>query len=340
MARAAMLTGVRTIEILDVPDDTDLGENDVLVSTLYSGISRGTDLTFYRGLNPFFRKRFDREYRLFFEDEQAKDNFPRNLGYENVGQVVRIGEAVDTFKEGDIVFSTYSHVSQFVSKPGMSFLLPRGLPPKHGIFYALLLVAYNAILDAEIVPGETVAVFGVGVIGNLTVQLAKLAGAEKVIAVDLAPDRLQKAKESGADELVNPKDTPDVAKHIRDLTNLRGPDVVIEASGSTVALNEAIRTARFQGKVVVVSFLVGEAKGLYLGEEFHHNRIRLISSQAGDVNPALHPRWDHQRKLEAGMNVMPKLKLDHLTTHELRFDDAARAFELLDNSPRMCCRLF
>jgi len=328
-----MLTGVRTIEILDVPNEPGLGENDILVSTHYSGISRGTDLTFYRGLNPFFRKRFDREYRLFFDDEEAEDCFPRNLGYENVGQVVQTGAAVEAFKEGDIVFSTYSHVTQFVSKPGMSFPLPKGLPPKHGIFYALLLVAYNAILDAQIVPGETVVVFGMGVIGNLTVQLAKLAGADRVIAVDLACSRLKKAKESGADELINPKDTPDVAKQVRDLTDLRGPDVVIEASGSTVALNEAIRTACFQGRVVVVSFLVGEARGLYLGEEFHHNRIRPISSQACDVNPGLHPRWNHQRKLDAGLKVMPKLKLDHLITHELAFEDAAQAFALLDTSP-------
>jgi len=330
-----MLTGVRNVEIVELGKVGAPGPGEILVETLYSGISAGTDLTQYRGTNPQFEKRYDPEYHLFFRhDAEAEPAFPRKVGYENVGRVVAVGRDVTAFSEGDLVFSCEAHITRFKSNPSLSFLLPEGLPPRNGLYFALLAVAYNAILDAGILPGETVAIFGMGVIGQLTVQMARQAGAGKVIAVDLIESRLQKARISGADELVNPSVTDDVARHVRDLTGRRGPDVVVDASGSTLALNEAIRTARVQGRVIVVSFLVGEAKGLYLGEEFHHNRIRIISSQASGVNPLLHPRWDHQRKLTATMAMLPKLKLEHLLTHEFRFQDAAKAFELLDAAPQ------
>lgn len=89
----------------------------------------------------------------------------------------------------------------------------------------------------------------------------------------------------------------------------------------------------FQGTVVACSFHQGEACGLYLGEEFPHNRIRIISSQACDVNPLLHPRWNHRRELEATMAILPRLKLDHLFTHEFPIEDAQEAFDLMDRHP-------
>ncbi|UKI29828.1 MAG: zinc-binding alcohol dehydrogenase [Lentisphaeria bacterium] len=132
---------------------------------------------------------------------------------------------------------------------------------------------------------------------------------------------------------MNPAKIEDVALEIRSLTENRGADVVIEASGSVAALQSAIRTVGFQGRVIVVSFLAGKADALYLGDEFHHNRIRLISSQASGVNPGLYPRWTPERKFKAALAMLPSLKLDHLISHEFTFEQAAEAYRLCDESP-------
>ena len=70
-----------------------------------------------------------------------------------------------------------------------------------------------------------------------------------------------------------------------------------------------------------------------LGDEFHHNRIRLVSSQAAGVNPELHPRWTSERKLRAAIRVLPRLDLSGLITHRYPFDRAAEAYQLVDEHP-------
>jgi 2-desacetyl-2-hydroxyethyl bacteriochlorophyllide A dehydrogenase len=305
----------------------------VRIQTLYSGISHGTEMTTYRGTSPFYGKRFDPRARLFLAAETPDWDYPVPSGYENVGQVVELGSDVAGLALDDVVFTYSYHQTRVVADERVAYRLPADLPPEHGLFVALLGVAYNAILDARILLGETVAIFGLGVIGQLLVQLCRLSGAGQIIAVDLIEKRLDHARGLGADVAINPRDAPDVALKARHLTGNRGPDVVIDCTGSAQALNEAIRTAAFQGTVVVVSFLAGEAHGLYLGDEFHHNRIRLVSSQAAGVNPALHPRWDWERKLRAALTILPRLNLDGLITHRFPFDQAARAYDVVDRCP-------
>jgi len=125
----------------------------------------------------------------------------------------------------------------------------------------------------------------------------------------------------------------DVALQVRQMTANRGADVVIECTGSPKGLNESIRVAGFNGAVVCVSFLAGEARGLMLGDEFHHNRIRVISSQAAGVNPELHPRWNSERKLRAAIAALPRLDLSGLITQRFPFDRAAEAYRLVDEHP-------
>ena len=332
MSKAVTFTAPYVVGFSDITDP-DLKPNEVRIQTLFSGISQGTEMTVYRGSSPFFTKRYDGASRLFLAAGAPDFKYPISFGYENVGKVVEVGTQVTGLKLGDIVFTYSPHQTQVIVDEREAHLLPEGVAPENGVFIALLGVAYNAILDARILLGETVAIMGMGVVGQLLVQLCRMSGAAQVIGIDLLESRLAEAQRRGAHVAINPAQENDVALKVRQFTANRGADVVIECTGSPKGLNEAIRVAGFNGTVVVVSYLAGEARGLTLGDEFHHNRIRLISSQAAGVNPELHPRWNSERKLKAAIQVLPKLDVSGLITQRFPFDQAARAYQLVDGHP-------
>ena len=338
MATMMVFTEARSIGFRDVKDPP-LKPDQVRIKTLYSGISRGTEMAVYRGTAPFYQKRYDPVTRLFLTSEAPDWRYPVPYGYENVGQVVALGAEVTDLHLGDLAFTYSPHQTHVVVDDREVYRLPQGIPPESGVFVALLGVAYNAILDARILLGETVAIFGLGVIGQLLVQLCRRSGAARVIGVDLLESRLAHARRLGADVVLNPSTESDIALRVRQMTGNRGADVVVECTGNAAALNEAIRTVGFQGTVVVVSYLPGEARGLYLGEEFHHNRIRLVSSQAAGVNPELCPRWTSERKLDAALKILPCLDLGGLITHRFAFEEAAQAYEIVDQHPEQALQV-
>ena len=334
MEKAVFINRVRNICFREI-EIGNIKSNQVGIKTLFSGISHGTEMNEYRGDSPFHRKgSFDREMRLFSRVITKRREYPIQTGYENVGKVVEVGKDVSDLKIGDVVFTYGSHQTGLIVDEKEAYKLPEDLSPEVGIFAALTGVAYNAILDARIVLGETVAIFGMGVVGLILVQLAKMSGARKIIAVDLIEKRLGHAKKVGADIILNPTKTEDLALEVRKITENRGADVVVECSGSPKALHEAIRTACFQGAVVVVSYYgAKESRELFLGEEFHHNRTRIISSQAAGTNPNLSSRWTTERRTRAAFDLLPSLKFKGMITHIFSFKDAPKAYELVDKHP-------
>ncbi|RAP73653.1 zinc-dependent alcohol dehydrogenase [Paenibacillus montanisoli] len=316
-------------------EEQQLAANEVRLSTLYSGISAGTQLTAYRGINPFVKKQFDGDRRLFLDrTEEAPSLYPVRgcWGYEEVGVVSELGSAVSGLKEGDVVYGTWGHKSTHVVTESFArdHLLPEGLDPLAGIYSQMGAIALNAILDADIHVGETVAVFGQGVPGQLVAQLARLNGAE-VVAIDLDDYRLGFSKRLGAAHTINSREA-DAASQIKALTGDRGADIAIEISGASGALHEAIRSVAYNGRVVTAGFYQGGAKDLFLGEEFHHNRIQLIGSQISGINLQLTNRWDRLRMERTVMELAlsGKLKLTELVTHRVPFEQAAEAYRMLD----------
>jgi threonine dehydrogenase-like Zn-dependent dehydrogenase len=248
--------------------------------------------------------------------------------------VIEVGGSVQRVKPGDIVFGTWSHRSTWIMEEGAAAdgKLLAGLEPIQGIFSQIGAIALNGILDAGPRLGEWVAVFGMGTPGLIIVQLAKLSGA-CVIAVDLLAPRLAAARDFGADVAID-AGPGTAAAEIKDATG-GGADICIEASGSTRALHQAIKGCGFQGTVVALGFYQGEAQGLFLGEEFHHNRIRLISSQIGAVQPGLSARWSHARLVRTVMGLQQegKLRLRELITHRVPFREAETVYRLLVEDP-------
>jgi len=316
-------------------DERSPNTGEVLVRTLYSGVSAGTELSAFRGTNPYVRKHWDDALRLFMDGAPTFAYPLEGWGYEQVGRVEALGDDVTGFAGGEIVWGAWGHRSAAVVSASRleGRVLPVGAHPLCGVFPRIGAVALNAVLDADVHVGETVAVFGQGVPGLLATQLARLNGAT-VIAVDRLPRRLALARTLGAAAAIDTS-AGSAAETIRELTGRRGADVVIDLTGSGEALHEAIRSAAYAARVVVAGFVQGEAMGLWLGEEFHHNRIELVSSQIANVPARLAPRWTTLRleRTIVELHEQGRLELEALVSHVLPAERVAEAFRLLDERP-------
>jgi threonine dehydrogenase-like Zn-dependent dehydrogenase len=307
------------------------GPGEVLVRTLYSGISAGTELSQYRGTNPFMHRRFDERTRLFQPADSPSWPWPvRNLGYEEVGEIVEVGSGVDGLRPGQRIFGTWNHRTHYVASADYARerLMPEGADPRIGIFSHIGAVALNGVHDANIRIGDVVAVFGLGVPGQIVAQAVARSGAQ-VIAVDPDPLRRETALKLGAWQAIDAKGAADA---IKDMTGGRGADSCIEVSGVPAALDEAIRAVAYSARVVAMGFFQGELAGVRLGEEFHHNRVQLICSQISGVAPEASYRWSKPRLWRTAVELQHRgvLNLLPLITHTAPFDDAPALFDRLD----------
>ncbi|MBA3430378.1 MAG: zinc-binding alcohol dehydrogenase, partial [Actinobacteria bacterium] len=309
MGRVVVFEAPRRVGLTDYADRA-LEPDEVRLQTLYSGISAGTELTAYRGSNPYLSKRWDPAHRLFMEDTVSLEYPVEGWGYEEVGRVTETGPEATGVREGDVVFGTWGHRSTHVMPEAAAAarLMSSEVDPVNGVFSQIGAIALNAVLDADIHVGETVAIFGQGVPGLIAMQLARLNGAN-VIAVDRLPKRLELARDLGADHVIDAA-AESAAEAIREKTSNRGADVSIEFSGAYPALHEAIRATAYNSRVVVSGFFQGEGRGLRLGEEFHHNRIELVCSQISGVGARLNHRWDEHRLRTTVMGLQAEGKLD------------------------------
>lgn len=321
-------------EVVDI-ERPSLEPDEVRIQTLFSGISAGTELTAYRGTNPYLDKRWDEEARLFVPGESTLQYPLVGWGYEEVGTVVEIGASVTTIEVGLTVWGSWGHCTEAVRKE--SYVAPRkladGVDPRVGVFAHIGGIALNVVLDGDIHVGETVAVFGLGVPGQIAAQLARLNGAS-VIGVDGIARRRELAERLGAVATIDPA-AEDVGLRIRDLTGGRGADVCLEVSGNYAALHEAIRSVAYSSRVCAAGFMQGEGAGLRLGEEFHHNRVQVIGSQISGVAPHLQHRWNELRldTTVAELASTGRLNVLDLISHTFPLSRGPEAFGLLHNSP-------
>jgi 2-desacetyl-2-hydroxyethyl bacteriochlorophyllide A dehydrogenase len=307
----------------------------VRVRTWYSGISAGTELTAYRGSNPYLTGTWDPERRLFVEGEPSFRYPVEGWGYSEVGEVVDVADDVAADATGptpgDVVHGIWGHRSDAVVPAAtVSARVWTGEDPISGTFARVGSIALNAVLAAEVRLGDRTAVFGQGVIGLLATRLATLSGAE-VIAVDALPRRLDAARAMGATEVV-PADAPGGAGAVVRAWATGGVDSAIELSGNDRALHEAVRSVVVDGTVVASGFYQGGAAHLRLGEEFHHNRVRIVASQIAGTPPALGPRWDQPRLVATFMEQVRRGRVDvrSLVTDVVDALDVATVFERLD----------
>jgi threonine dehydrogenase-like Zn-dependent dehydrogenase len=336
MSVVVRFTGPRSADVAPL-DEPALEPGQVRVRTIYSGVSAGTELTAYRGSNPYLTKKWDEDARLFVEGEGTSFEYPvEGWGYEEVGRVEEVSEGVEGVVVGDVIFGTWGHKSsaRLSGEYAANRIMPPGADPIIGIYAHIGAIALNAILDADIHVGETVAVFGQGVPGQIVAQLARLNGAD-VIVVDAMSSRLELSTRLGAKHAIEVKAGESAAVAIKRLTGGRGADVSIEITGVYAALHEAIKATAYNSKVICSGFFQGGGTALVLGEEFHHNRINVVCSQISGVHPSLSHRWNELRLQRTVIELAAagRLDLPALVSHRLPIEQAAEAFELLDPRP-------
>jgi 2-desacetyl-2-hydroxyethyl bacteriochlorophyllide A dehydrogenase len=333
MAYLVELTQQREVRIREYPTPTP-GAGEVRVRTLYSGISAGTELATYRGTNPYLAKQWDPDAALFVPGRPTF-SYPVDVwGYSEVGGVEALGDGVAELAIDEVVWGIWGHRSHAVlpAERLTGHRLSDTLDPKVGTFDRVGAVALNAVLASGACIGETVAVFGLGVIGLLATQLLVSQGID-VVAIDTVPHRLELAGKFGATPFSATEG--DLALAVRGHTNGRGADRVIELSGAYSGLHQAIRLAGVGGTVIAAGFYQGPATDLVLGEEFHHNRVTLVASQIGGVPARLRDRWSQERLHQTFIQLCAGERVDPLPliSHVMSATDAAEAYRLIDSPP-------
>ena len=316
-------------------DPPPLVPGAVRVRTWYSGISAGTELTAYRGSNPYLSRTWDAGRRLFADGAPTFAYPVVGWGYSEVGEVVEVADDVpddpDAPAVGDVVHGIWGHRSEaVVPAAAVRGRVWTGQDALSGTFARVGAIALNAVLAAEVRLGDRVAVFGQGVIGLLATRLAVLSGAQ-VVAVDALDRRLDAARAMGAEAVVA-ADAPGGAGAVVREWSGGGVDAAIELSGSDRALHEAVRSVVVDGTVAAAGFYQGGAAHLRLGEEFHHNRVRIVASQISGVPVALGQRWDQPRLVRTFMDQVRQGRVDarSLVTDVVDAADVAAIFERLD----------
>jgi threonine dehydrogenase-like Zn-dependent dehydrogenase len=310
----------------------------VRVRTVRSAISPGTEMTFYGkdASNVYLHKRWNEELRLF-EAGEPSTQYPITFGYRAAGEVVE--SRSPNVAVGTRLFGSWRH-TELTSMPAdkaLEQVLPDGLSWDDGVDIAQMgPICVNAVAFGEREHGGGPAVvFGAGPVGLITAQIAAAEGAQ-VHVVDRIPARLVVARELGL-ETVEAAEGVDVAATLKRRFGSEAIAVAWECTGSTYALHEAIRVVRRQGLVVAVGFYQGEGRGLLLGDEFHHNGIRVVCGQIGNLHrsqtwPGLRGRTiELARGGAVRLGGLPRLTLPVERVSEA-FDALTRPAEVLQTA--------
>ena len=291
---------------------------EVLIRTIYSGISAGTESLVYRGLLPTGLALDDALPAL-----SRPMTYPVRYGYSCVG-VVEDGDA-HLHRQ---VFAFHPHQDRFVC-PADSVLVVDGLDPRLATLFPLVETSLQISLDAGHVDREHVVVMGLGAVGILTALMLARAGAH-VVGCDPKPWRRTVVESLGIDAL----DPGDLVERLRQRTRGRGVPLVVEASGNPEALADSLRLLAHEGVALVASWYGTSPVSLPLGLEFHRRRLVIRSTQVSTIPARLSGRWTIDRRRRVALDLMRRLPLEALATHEFPVNAAAEAYEAVARGDR------
>lgn len=313
-ATAVWFVAPRSVEIrqCELPEP---GAGQVLVRTVFSGISPGTELLAYRG-------EIDETVAL---DEtlpalSGRFSYPFRYGYSCVGRL----EGGDGLAEGALVFAFHPHQDRFVVAVEDALSLG-DIDPRIATLFPLVETALQVSLDADITPDTAVVVAGLGVVGILVAILLQRGGAQVVGSEPLSWRRGLAA--SLGIETVTPED---LDSSVERTTGGRGIPLLIEASGNPLALTNGLPVLAHEGTALVVSWYGTKSVALPLGAEFHRRRLTIRSTQVSTIPARLAGEWSRERRRRAALELMSELPLAELATHEFPFAEANVAYQQVD----------
>jgi NADPH:quinone reductase-like Zn-dependent oxidoreductase len=293
----------------------ELGQ--VRVRALCGAISRGTEALVLAGRVP--ESEFERMRAPFMAGHFP---FPVKYGYATVGRIEGGTEAL----LGRTVFTLHPHQDFFNIPAGAAIVLPENLPPHRAVLAANMETALNAVWDAAPGPADRIAIVGAGVVGSLVAYLCgRIPGAD-VTLVDINPARAELARSLGVSFA-----KPETAKGECDL--------VVHASGNPAGLGTALALAGEEATVLELSWYGDASVPAPLGGAFHSRRLRLVSSQVGQIALSHRPRWTHGRRLAAALTLLADARLDALLAPAVAFQDLPRRLpDILDAKSGVLCQ--
>lgn len=318
-------------------------EGHFRIETLYTGLSAGTELTFFKGTNPYLHSRWNEAFGVFVSGEVSAQYPMPFLGYMEVGRVIESRTPV--VAEGQVVAMSYGHKTGHTAHPAHEFFVavPPEVDPLLGIYVAQMgPICANGLLHAAAdlygtqvqtlgdgVRGRNILVIGGGVIGLFVGLWARHFGAANVALADSTPRRLDAARALGLDPI--DERTADVAFACKERWHNggrdRGADLVFQCRGQAASLQMALRALRPQGTVIDLAFYQGGAPEIRLGEEFHHNGLRIQCAQIERVPRGLAYAWGKQRLAHETLALLQTHGAairNQIITDVVPFDEAPR----------------
>lgn len=328
--QSLFFTGPREVEIREEPLASP-GPGQVLVKTLISAISPGTEMLIYRGQAPG-----DLAVDETIPALAGRFDFPLKYGYSVIGRAVVLGEGVPGEWQDRLVFAFNPHESHFLANLEELLLPPPSLTPEAAVFFPNMETAVTFVMDGQPQLGEQVVVFGQGVVGLLLIGLLARLPLASLVTLDLHASRRRLSTEWGAHLSLDPGASGTLEQLLETWSgpaSYRGADLCYEVSGNPAALEQAIAVTGFHGRVVIGSWYGLKKVDLNLGGRFHRSRMRLISSQVSTIAPELSGRWSKFRRYLLAWRLLQETDPVPLITHRFPLAQAAQAYDLLDQNP-------
>ncbi|WP_227132883.1 zinc-binding dehydrogenase [Halorubellus salinus] len=319
--RSLYFDGPETVEVR-TDSLSEPAADELLVETVASGISPGSELLVYRGEFP--------EGMAVDESIDALSGtfeYPLRYGYAAVGEVVDAGRDVAAEWVGRRVFAFVPHADRFTTTADAVVPVDDDVTVEEATLLPSVETATNLVLDGRPRVGERVVVFGAGLVGLCTTHVLSSFPLDELVVVEPMATRRELARTLGADRAVDPDEFDGAVGG----TGAAGADLVYELSGQPATLDAAIDAVGYDGRVVVGSWYGSKRAMVDLGGSFHRDRISVESSQVSTIAPELQGRWDKSRRFDVAFDHLRALDTDVLLTETVPFADAADAYRRLDD---------
>jgi threonine dehydrogenase-like Zn-dependent dehydrogenase len=295
------------------------GRDEVLVRSLYSGVSRGTETLVFRGGVP--QSQYDLMRAPFQEGDFPG---PVKYGYLNVGVVEEGPSAL----RGRTVFCLYPHQTRYVVPATAVTPVPDGVDPARAVLAGTVETAVNALWDAAPLIGDRISVVGAGMVGCCVARILAGMPGVRVQLVDANPARAAVAAALGVGFAL-PEQAVD------------GRDLVFHASATEEGLARSLELLEPDGTVIELSWYGDRRVSLPLGEFFHSRRLTVRSSQVGMVSPARRANRSYADRLALALRLLADPKFDALITGESDFEDLPVIMSRLASGelPALCHRI-
>jgi 2-desacetyl-2-hydroxyethyl bacteriochlorophyllide A dehydrogenase len=324
-ARQVVIVEPFQVEVREV-ELPEPGANQILVAAEYSAISAGTELAVYTGTHQWLKDPTMLEWK-----------FPFRSGYSAAGRVLQVGrDFPGNWREGDRVSFPGNHASAELLTVGQErcrlWRLPEGLSAERAALACIARYGLGAAIRVGIVLGRSVAVLGLGIIGQMAVRCFIAAGAAPVIGIDAVERRRQAALAAGADQVLDPT-AADLRQQLRHYLGSSGAEIVADATGVPEAVPLAMSLACSGGQVVVVGSPRGRAAAVNFYDDLHRRYLEVTGAHGNMLFEPDHTRLPGHWHIDKAQHWLlhqlarGRLPLDGLITHVVTPEQVGQAYE-------------